>query len=126
MRAIWRDSTWPATHRSIAMHSVMVRLLLMALLACAPPDGPVPVAFDRTPCTHCRMLVSDPRFAAQIQTEDGEVLDFDDPGCLLQWRSEHRTALRAVWFHHLHEDRWLAEARTAFLAVEESPMGFRL
>ncbi len=98
----------------------------LALLACRPADGPAPIAFDRTPCAHCGMLVGDPRFAAQLQTAEGEVLAFDDPGCLLRWREEHPEAVTAVWFHHVHEDRWLRESEVAFVAVPDSPMGFEI
>ena len=45
-----------------------------------PPAGPVEPAWDSDHCAHCHMAVSDPHFAAQIQTADGRVLFFDDPG----------------------------------------------
>lgn len=94
------------------------------LAACGPSDGPAPVALDRTRCAHCGMLVSDLGFAAQVQSVDGEVFDFDDPGCLLAWRAEHPAEPRAVWYHHAREERWLRASEAAFLAVGESPMGF--
>ena len=53
------------------------------LAACGRSSQPAPIAFDREPCAHCRMLISDPAFAAQLENADGEVASFDDPGCLL-------------------------------------------
>jgi copper chaperone NosL len=106
---------------------VRIALLVLVLAlgaACGRSEGPVPVVFDRTPCAHCGMLVSDPRFAAQLHTADGEVLDFDDPGCLFAWRAAHPGEPHGVWYHHVREDRWLGEAEVAFIAVDESPMGF--
>jgi len=70
------------------------------------------------------MLISDPKFAAQLQTEDGETFNFDDPGCLLRWRTEYAPRARAVWFHHFREERWLAEAEVAFVPVAHTPMAY--
>lgn len=95
------------------------------LLAQRPPAGPVPVAWDQTPCTRCRMLVSEPRFAAQLRTDAG-VLFFDDPGCLLLWDHEHPGQARATYFHHLDEDRWVDGDEVAFVPVTPTPMGYGL
>lgn len=89
-----------------------------------PPDGPVAVAWNDTACAECRMHVGDPAFAAQLQTEDGEVLNFDDPGCLLRYRATQHPRVHAVYFHTAQGDRWLREAETAFDRVEGTPMGY--
>ena len=98
----------------------------LAMASCRRGPVPEPVAFDRESCAQCRMLISDPAFAAQLQTESGEILDFDDPGCLMRYRQEHAPGARAVFYHHLHEDRWLPEAATAFVPVAPTPMGWGL
>jgi copper chaperone NosL len=101
-------------------------LVALALAACTPAEGPQPIAYDREPCRHCRMLISEPRFAAQLETEDGEIWSFDDPGCLLSALAVESPRVRALWFHHLHEDRWLSGARVAFVETERTPMGYGL
>src|SRR5690242_12190335 len=68
------------------------------------PEGPQPIAWDREACAHCHMHIGEPRFAAQLQTEDGRVLNFDDPGCLLAYDAAEHPRSRAVYFHHLRED----------------------
>jgi copper chaperone NosL len=100
--------------------------LALALAACARGEGPSPIAWDREPCAHCRMLISEPRFAAQLETEDGEVRSFDDPGCLLAELVSRSPRVAALWFHHAHEDRWLAGAAVAFERAERTPMGWGL
>lgn len=105
---------------------LVAALLLLVPVACRGGDGPEPIAFDRAACAHCRMLISDPAFAAQLQTAEGETLDFDDPGCLLRYRLERAPRVRAVWFHHLREDRWLSGASAGFVAAEPTPMGWGL
>lgn len=91
-----------------------------------PPEGPVPVAWDRQPCAHCGMLLGEPAFAVQLHTTDGDVLFFDDPGCAFSHLAEHPTALHAAWFHDLRQHRWLPESAAAFVPVATSPMGWGL
>jgi copper chaperone NosL len=98
---------------------------LLALAGCAP-DGPSQVAWDRVACAHCRMLVSDPRFAAQLQLEDGDVLYFDDPGCLLSERARLDRPVRAAWFHDSAGEGWIAEPDVAFVRGLATPMGYGL
>jgi hypothetical protein len=96
-----------------------------AVAACAPPEGPQPIAWDREPCTHCHMLISDPAFAAQLHTDD-LVLSFDDPGCLMAHLHARQPRVRALWFHHVKEDRWIPGTAVAFEKVEATPMDFGL
>lgn len=106
--------------------AVMIVLMMVVARLQRPPSGPVPIAYDREQCAECRMLVSEPAFAAQIQTRDGRVLDFDDPGCLFEWWDEARPTpeVHAGYFHHLREDRWLSLDEAAFVDVSPTPMGF--
>jgi copper chaperone NosL len=99
-------------------------LAVAALRLAAPPSGPAAVAWDRTACAHCRMLLSEPRFAAQLVTQHGETLFFDDPGCLVRWRTEHPGEASAAWFHDSRSERWLAEAETRFVPGEVTPMAY--
>lgn len=101
---------------------------LAAVLGCGRADGPPPVAWDRTRCQHCGMLVSDPGFAGQIVAADGSVRQFDDPGCLLLALEEGAggEGSPTLWFHHAHDDRWLAGDAVAFVAASHSPMGYGL
>ena len=107
--------------------AVTAAALLAALLAVLvwlerPPGGPLEPVWDRESCAHCRMHVSEHGFAAQLHSVDGEVFFFDDPGCLLVWEAEHPGAARAVYFHHLRQERWLAEAVAGFVEVSPTPM----
>lgn len=94
--------------------------------ACAREDGPDPIAYDREPCAYCRMLISDPGFAAQLQLADRATVSFDDPGCLMLYREERKPAVRGAWFHHAHEDRWIPASEVGFVPVPHSPMDYDL
>lgn len=92
----------------------------------ARPQGPVPIVWDQQACADCRMHIGEPGFAAQVQLEDGRVLDFDDPGCAIRWLDGHPDPVRALWLHHHTEDRWLGREQAGFVAVPVSPMGYGL
>jgi hypothetical protein len=105
----------------------LVALLVVVLgRAQRLPEGPVDVVWDRDVCAHCSMHVGDPGFAAQLQTTDGAVLNFDDPGCLFLYQQERAPDVHALYFHHAEEDSWLGADEVGFRPVEESPMGYGL
>lgn len=98
----------------------------LIIRAQALPTGVVPVVWDREVCAHCKMHIGEPGFAAQLQLEDGRVLNFDDPGCLFRHLARDIGPVRATYFRHLHEDRWLSSGEVGFIEVEPTPMGFGL
>jgi hypothetical protein len=107
-------------------------LALLALVACAAiacrgaPDAPTAIAYDREACAHCHMLIGDPRYAVQLVTGDGEVLDFDDPGCALSYLAQAHRAVHRLWFRDASRDRWLAAGDVRFVRGAATPMGYGL
>lgn len=53
-------------------------------VACGTP-APRPVAWGRDICDRCHMVITDPRFAAELVTAHGKVYTFDDIGGLVLW-----------------------------------------
>jgi copper chaperone NosL len=103
-------------------------VLAAAVTAChrTVPDGPVTIDYDQEACAHCKMLIGDPRYAAQLVTTGGDVLDFDDPGCLMTYLARHHPAVHRIWFRDARADRWLAAADAGFVPGAQTPMGFGL
>lgn len=98
-------------------------ITLAVLVSCATPlDRPIDVAFDHTACAHCSMLVSDPRFAAQLATVDGERPVFDDPACLFRYVADHHPSIAGVWFHDSAGDGWLSWREVGFVPDRGAPM----
>jgi copper chaperone NosL len=59
-------------------------------LACAAgPPEPAPLEVGRVTCDHCRMTVSEARFAGQIVAPGEEPRFFDDLGCLAAYLRDH-------------------------------------
>lgn len=114
-----RRVAWLAVALAAALAGVAaVRVLERA------PAGPIEPAWDRQVCAHCRMHLSERGFAAQLHTAEHEVLFFDDPGCLFLWQAESEAQPAAIYFHHLREERWLAESEAGFVQVSPTPMGW--
>ena len=91
-----------------------------------PPEGPQQVFWDRDTCALCLMHIGVPAFAAQLHTREGDVLHFDDPGCLFRYRETKRPEIHALYFRHHKEDRWLSGTEVAFVATSPTPMGYEL
>lgn len=87
------------------------------------PDEVQPIEWSRQACAHCQMLIGDPLHAAQLITEDGDVLSFDDPGCALRYVDEHQPAVHRMWFHAGAGERWLPADRVSFTTHGTTPMG---
>ncbi len=93
-----------------------------------PARGPLPLAWDREACGYCRMHIGDRRFAAQLQREGGEAINFDDPGCLFLYLDQHHPKVVELYFQHEGQERWLSQIEVVFrLGVTPTPpMGFGL
>jgi len=101
-------------------------VLVLNLLAPATDgDGPADLAWDHVVCAHCHMHVGEPAFAAQLRDAEGEVLAFDDPGCLVAWRDAHPSAVtHGVYFHGSGGVGWIPGDQVAFVRHEPTPMGY--
>lgn len=108
----------------LALAAVVAVMAFMRFNEATLPEGAVPVVWDSEVCGHCKMHVGDPRFAAQLQTTEGDVLNFDDPGCLFDYIDSHSASVHALYFRNHLEDGWLSESEAGFLPVDESPMGY--
>jgi len=97
----------------MGLGSVRLTVVLLAAAGAACAGGPPPPAeLDTTheSCAHCRMMVSDAHFAAQIVAPGEVARFFDDVGCLaaflreaggvapgaLAYVADHRTAAWVV------------------------------
>jgi copper chaperone NosL len=100
------------------------------LAGCGPTDKnrPPTVRFGAEACAHCRMIISDERFAAARVGLDGEILKFDDFGCLLEREANDVRPAAACWVHNFRGPQWLNARAAIFVAAPNvvSPMGHGL
>ena len=99
----------------------MKRLLAIAITmwagACAARafDPPV-IAIDRSACSRCGMLISEPTHAAAVRTPDGHDQLFDDIGCLVAAMQAGAPADVRYWFHDATDGEWIDGANPIFVA----------
>lgn len=110
----------------LAVSAIGVAFVILSAHFQPSSGAPRPVGWNCDLCAHCGMVVGDRHFAAQLETADGETLNFDDPGCLMAWVAGKRSTPRALYFRPFHGDGWLALDQVAFLPVAHSPAGFAL
>lgn len=104
---------------------VLVAVVGIVFYLQQPKAGVRPIAWDQEACAHCHMHIGDPHFAAQLQTNDGDVLDFDDPGCLFSYLDANKPMVKEIYFHHHAKDEWLTQAMVGFVHLEQdTPMGY--
>jgi copper chaperone NosL len=102
----------------------------MMLAACGS-STPRPIAIDTNheACRRCRMIVSDPRLAAQIVAAADEPLIFDDLGCLRDHLASSPVPADAVIYVADHRTgEWVSARHAIFTRVPaaSTPMGSHL
>ena len=118
--------TRPGARRRSA--AATAALLLVALLA-ACDRGPRPIAYGRDACDYCRMVISDPRYGAELVTAKGKVHEFDSIECLAAYYLQARAAgaaVHSIWVSDFERPGTLvpaAEARYSRASGPASPMG---
>ena len=65
-------------------------VLLTTLLAGSCASGPEPIRYGQDACYHCKMTLTDKRFGAEIITDKGKVLKFDDLNCVVAYLKEKK------------------------------------
>jgi len=101
-------------------------MLLAVLLAgcAAAAAGPPQVHWGVDECSHCHMILSEPRYAAVARNATGEEARFDDLGCLRDWWPAHSSERWDVWVHDARGEQWLPSASAWFADTDtHTPMG---
>lgn len=124
-----RPTTLRGCKRRLGYTLSLLLLLLGACQAGPKEDRPPSIRFGHDACDYCRMLISEPRYAASLRMPDGQERRFDDIGCLLHYLQEHPEAADArIWVHDYLQARWLQAAQAFFVRSDQlfTPMGYGL
>jgi len=100
-----------------------VVLAAALVVACEDASTPVDPVWGKQACASCTMLVSDPRFAAEVATRDGGRVFFDDPGCMASWLLEHPGQARGEWVRSAAAT-WIDARAARYVVGQKSPMGY--
>ena len=106
--------------------SITVVILIMAAVAGCSKSAVKPVdIFPEDMCSHCRMSVSNKAFAAEIISESGDALKFDDIGCMEEFtRNSGGIKPARVFVKDYETKEWLLlEKSTIVVTGIATPMG---
>jgi len=107
-------------------------LLLLIIIFCSCSPEPVPISFNRDQCDFCKMMISDPRYGAEIVTEKGKVYKFDSIECMPAYLTQFQfTAenIHSFWVVDFNNPQTLINAQKAVYLHSKnlrSPMGLNL
>jgi copper chaperone NosL len=96
---------------------------LFMLGACnrtAVPEDPV---WDKQPCDHCKMLISDKRYAASLIDDQGRRFFFDDIGCMAAFERD-KPKNKARWVRDEESGAWIDAGAAYYRDGASTPMDY--
>lgn len=120
MRRMDSSPSRPFTARDFVAGLLM---LMLASVACADPKQAKDPVWGKEPCAHCKMIVGEPRHAAQLTTHDGERLFFDDVGCMALEASKRGAKVDQLWVRS-DANAWVPARATKYRKGAKTPMNF--
>ena len=95
--------------------TVVLAFALLSAACSAQASGPPEIAVDRTVCSHCGMLISEPVYAAAYQAAGGKPRVFDDIGCMLDALRRETPFPADVWLQNAVGGGWLTSREAVFV-----------
>jgi copper chaperone NosL len=105
--------------------ALLAGLLLSACSSSPNLDEPPEIVYGEDTCDRCKMIISEPRFAAAYVTPAGDPYRFDDLGEMVLYYQETSPEVAVYWVHDYETEEWLKADDAVFVsAAEPTPMGF--
>ncbi len=92
-------------------------------------DGPPTFSLGADSCAHCKMIISDLRFAAAWREPAGKTLRFDDIGCMTgKYQDERPSEGSTFWVHDYLDESPMEAAGASFIVAPAiiTPMAYGL
>lgn len=113
------------------LRAALAVLAVLLFAGCAVEPRPIHIGSEE--CAHCRMVISEPRFAAQALTTRGMAYKFDSIECMADFlagpEAPEAERLHSTWVADFSEPgRWIPADDAYFLYAEalRTPMGMGL
>jgi copper chaperone NosL len=102
---------------------------LIVLFCTSCNTAPAPLILGKDNCQFCTMTISDARFGAEIITDKGKTLKFDDPDCALSFLNSdagRAVSVRNIYFTNFCGGHELIDSKNAIFlksGLLKAPMG---
>lgn len=103
---------------------------LLFITACG--NDPDPINFGEDNCAHCKMMITDEKYGAELVTDKGKINKYDSIECLLkqlQMKVFSDEQIASLWVIDFSNPRTFINAKTAFYIQNDefrSPMGLNV
>ena len=104
------------------MKRLSVLIISVALVASCQKSTVKPVAVEASDmCSFCRMSISEARYAAELIDAEGEVLKFDEIGCMANFIKQKRehASIRATFVMDFERREWLEGESARYVRSSE-------
>ena len=117
-----------ATKQSRSLYLLVACLLLLAGCGAPRTDRPGEIRYGSDVCAECRMIIGEKRFSAAAADTQGEILKFDDIGCMRMHESKAGAAPSSYWVHDHATEEWINGKDAFFVQADGliTPMGYGL
>ncbi len=110
-------------NRRIFLRSFIYAFCLLALTSCMCQDvGPRDPSWGKDVCAHCRMTISDKKFATQLVGPGNQWRYFDDLGCALETMRDKTSEEGQLYVRS--DDAWVLARTSRFNDGFKTPMNF--
>ena len=111
------------------LNFAIIGVLILIVVACSQQPGKIHYGGDE--CAHCKMMISDNRFASQAVTETGKAIKFDAIECMANYAGDNKSELQnaKLWVSDFNNPGSWVEIEAASIIQSEvinSPMGASL
>ena len=114
------------------MRKLILLIIASILILTTCGNDPEPINFGEDNCAHCKMMITDEKYGAELVTDKGKIYKYDSVECLLE--QLHKQTFReeqiaSIWVIDFSNPRTLIDARSAFYTQNDefrSPMGLNV
>lgn len=120
--------------RMAVVKKVLLALFVFSIFAgCqdkSAEEGMKKVHWDRDICERCKMIISERKFAVQVQNpHTQQTYMFDDLGCAVVWFKEENLDWfkeAKIWINDAVSGQWLNAKEAIYIPDTLTPMGYGL
>lgn len=114
------------------MKKLFLLFVFALLIISACGNDPEPINFGEDNCAHCKMMITDEKYGAELVTDKGKIFKYDSIECLLEQLNKNifrEDQIGSMWVIDFNNPRTLIDAKTAYYTQNDefrSPMGLNV